>query len=157
MSRPESTILSAEQTRSLACVLDTLIPPSADGRMPGAGEIGLAIAIEEAMASQPDLQPAVVHGLAGFEELIAGIGLPAFAALPVAERAELLDELLPSQPAFVASLVFHAYTAYYRHAKVMVALGLEARPPHPKGYEMAPTDTSLLDEMRKRKPMYREC
>ena len=157
MREPANSILSAQQARALACVLDTLIPPGADGRMPGAGELGLSVAIAEAMVAQPDLEPAVLLGLAAFEQCVADIGLPGFAALPVAERVTLLEALLPDQPAFVASLVFHTYTAYYQHPKVLVALGMEARPPFPKGYDIEPIDTSLVDEMRKRKPIYREC
>ncbi len=30
------------------------------------------------------------------------------------------------------------------------------RPPHPKGYEMEPTDFSLLDGVRRRERLYRE-
>jgi len=157
MSPEETEGLSAAQREALGCILDTLIPKSEDGRLPGAGEIGLAAAIEEAMAAQPALRPAVALGLAAFEELVAGMGLDGFAASPVAERARLLEELGTSQPAFVPSLVFPTYIAYYQHPRVVVALGMEARPPHPKGYEMEPTDTSLLDEMMKRKPLYRDC
>ena len=32
---------SEAQERALACVLDEIIPPSEDGRFPGAGELGL--------------------------------------------------------------------------------------------------------------------
>lgn len=157
MSEAEPRALSSEQKRSLACVLDTLIPPSEDGRMPGAGELGLVTAIEKAMAEQPALGPAVLLGLEAFEQLVSGIGLEAFAALPVAERAAVLDEVGASQPAFVPSVLFPLYAAYYQQPRVVVALGMEARPPHPKGYEMAPTDTKLLDPVRQRKPIYREC
>jgi hypothetical protein len=34
---------------------------------------------------------------------------------------------------------------------------MEARPPHPKGYEMAPHDLSLLDPVRRREKLYRDC
>ena len=46
MSRDERGF-SAEQTRTLACALDEIIPPG-EGGLPGAGELDLAAAIEEA-------------------------------------------------------------------------------------------------------------
>ena len=62
--------LTPELTRNLSAVLDELIPPSADGRLPGAGALGLASAIEEKMREQPDLRPlgeVVGHLQAGAE------------------------------------------------------------------------------------------
>jgi len=44
--------LSPEQEQTLACVLDELIPPSADGRLPGAGRLGLAAAVESWLETQ---------------------------------------------------------------------------------------------------------
>ena len=42
MSQAESDSgFSRAQERALACVLDEIIPPSEDGRFPGAGELGL--------------------------------------------------------------------------------------------------------------------
>ena len=40
-------------------------------------------------------------------------------------------------------------------ARVVAALGLEPRPPHPKGYEMGTDDLTLLDPVRRRGPRYR--
>ena len=44
---------------------------------------------------------------------------------------------------------------YYRDDRVMVSLGLEARPPFPKGYVLEQGDWSLLDPVRARKPFWR--
>ncbi len=69
----------------------------------------------------------------------------------------VLNEIATTQPAFLPGLIFHGYVGYYQHPEVLEALGLEARPPHPKGYEMEPTDFSLLDDVRRRERLYREC
>jgi len=53
-------------------------------------------------------------------------------------------------------LMFHAYIGYYQHPRVIEGLDLPPRPPHPKGYEMAPNDLSLLEPVRKRGKAYRE-
>jgi hypothetical protein len=50
----------------------------------------------------------------------------------------------------------HTYAGYYQHPRVMSALGLAPRPPHPLGYEMGADDLSLLDPVRRRAKMYRE-
>jgi hypothetical protein len=47
--------------------------------------------------------------------------------------------------------------AYYQAPRVVEALGLEARPPHPKGYEVELGDLTLLDEVRRRGKLYRDC
>jgi hypothetical protein len=57
---------------------------------------------------------------------------------------------------FVQSLTFPLYIAYYQHPRVLEALGREARPPHPEGYEIEPFDPSLLEPVRRRPKLYRE-
>ncbi len=115
---------SATQTQALTLALDEIIPPRPDGRLPGAGALGIAADVEEALRKTPPLLEMVV------EALDAGTDLPPF-------------------------VVIHAFGAYYRHARIMEALGLEPRPPHPKGYDMPPNDLSLLDPVRRRGPMWR--
>ena len=44
---------------------------------------------------------------------------------------------------------------YYRDRRVMSSLGIEVRPPFPKGYEVAQGDWSLLDPVRARAAFYR--
>ena len=59
--------------------------------------------------------------------------------------------------ALVPGLVFQIYVRYYQHPRVLTGLGLEPRPPYPKGYEMEPADPSLLERVRRKPPLYREC
>ena len=46
--------------------------------------------------------------------------------------------------------------AYYRDDRVLLALGLEARAPFPKGYTLEQGDWSLLDAVRHRPPLWRD-
>jgi len=124
----------------LAAVLDTLIPPA--DPLPGAGELGLASGLPA------DLAPVVDPALAALPDDFASLLLP--------ERAQLLNELSTTQPAFVPALIFHTYVAYYSHDRVVEALGLEARPPYPDGYEMEPNDLTLLDPVRESPRRYRD-
>ena len=133
-------------TDLLDAVLDTLIPPSDDGRLPGAGSLGIGEAVRAQSAAAGEAIPA---GLAALEQ--AG-----FAELDLAARVDALRELEASQPAFVPMLYFATCTEYYRHPDVQVCLGLEARPPHPKGYELEPGDLAALERVRARGKLYRE-
>jgi hypothetical protein len=45
---------------------------------------------------------------------------------------------------------------YYRDDRVMRSLGMEVRPPFPKGFELEQGDWSLLDPVRARRPFFRE-
>lgn len=138
--------------RALASVLDALVPPSDDGRLPGAGALGLAPAI---LARAPELRPLLAQGLPELDALARRRGVPGFAALPVAERGELLNELEAAQPGFLGGLVFHTYVAYYESGAVLEGLGLEARPPYPQGYELEAGDLGRLDAVRRRGARYR--
>jgi len=55
--------LSPEDEQTLASVLDEIIPASADGKLAGAGEIGLVGAIVDAAKQNPALGPIVLRGI----------------------------------------------------------------------------------------------
>jgi hypothetical protein len=134
----------------LASVLDEIIPPRADGRLPGAGALGLARYIESALCKTPDQQGMVAQGLSDLEGIAQKRHGATFAALSAREKRDLLDEQI-----FVSLVMFHAYVGYYQDPRVVAVLGLEQRPPHPKGYEMAANDLTLLDPVRSRPKLYR--
>lgn len=46
---------------------------------------------------------------------------------------------------------------YYTDARVLAAMNREAVPPFPNGNRLEQGDWSLLDAVRRRPPMYREC
>jgi len=148
--------LSPDQSRALTAVLDEIIPPSRDGRLPGAGALGLAAAIEDKMREQPILQPAVVGGLETLAALAREAGADNFADVAAGERVDLLNRLAADAPAFLPGLIFQTYTTYYHQAAVLEGLGIPGRPPYPEGYPVAPTDESLLDAVRGRGPVYRQ-
>ena len=137
---------------TLASVLDEIIPPSADGKLPGAGQLGLAGYVVAALQRTPELGSMVAQGLSELDSLARNRHAPGFAALTREDKLQLLNEW-----GFVLPLTLHTFTGYYQHARVVEALGLEARPPHPKGYHMEPNDLSLLDAVRRRPKLYREC
>jgi hypothetical protein len=137
---------------TLASVLDEIIPPSADGRLPGAGEVGVATHVDRALANLPDLRSMVREGLRELEQAAESRHGRRFTALSRAERAALVAEQSCTFP-----LTLHTFVGYYQAPRVVAALGMEPRPPHPQGYAMEPSDLSLLDPVRTRAPFYRAC
>jgi len=159
MSDDEPTLpaLSDEQHRALARVIDEIIPPSDDGRLPGAGDAGVTHYIEAALRPTPMLTEMVVAGLSALDALARQRHARDFAALSRQEQSELLKALSSTEHAFPPVLMIHTYAGYYQSEPVMRALGLEPRPPHPAGYRMGPNDLSLLDPVRERPARYRAC
>jgi hypothetical protein len=149
------TGLNEAQRSALASVLDAIIPRSADGKLPGAGELGLARAIEEKLGAMVAF---TARGLDALDALARERGANGFAALADAARADVLNAHAASDPGFLPGLVFQVYSAYYQHPRVHEGLGLEPRPPHPKGYSLEQPDLdALLAPVRARAKLYREA
>ncbi len=149
--------LSEAELRTLAAVLDLIIPPSGDGRMPGAGEVGIGACIEAIARREAGLRAVVVAGVAALEALARSSGASAFAALGGEVRLAALQEVAVAQPGFVPNLIFHTYAHYYQQGRVLEGLGLDPRPPFPTGHVLEPFDETLLDGVRRRAKLYRDA
>jgi Gluconate 2-dehydrogenase subunit 3 len=144
----------AAQRATLVAMLDALVPRSADGRLPGAGELGLASGIEEQLGAMCAF---TARGLDALDALARERGARGFPALAVDERAEVMNAHAAADPGFLPGLVFQVYSAYYQHPSVLSGLGLEPRPPHPKGYALEQPDLdALLAPVRTRAKQYRD-
>jgi hypothetical protein len=158
MSQEESPPrFSPAEERTLSAVLERIIPPSGDGRLPGAGELGLGGSIQQALRETPEQMTRIVQGLASLDDIARRRGSEDFSALAAPEQLEVLREVETAHPDFLPGLIFRAYTGYYQSPRVLEGLGLEPRPPHPEGYEMDPGDFGLLEAVRRRSKLYREC
>ncbi len=145
-----------EETSLLTAVLDEIIPASADGRLPAAGSLGLADTIATAMRADPELTEAFGRGLTLIAEETDARGATSFVELEPAQRREALERVAEKEVEFFESLLAQSAVHYYSHPTVSTALGLRPGPPFPEGYEISPLDESLLEEVRKRAPIYRE-
>jgi hypothetical protein len=88
------------------------------------------------------------------DELARRAGRP-LAALDPGQREAVAMELRAKGGAAVATLIRVVLQCYYRDDRVVRSLGLEPRPPYPKGHVLEDGDWSLLDPVRARPPMWR--
>ena len=86
------------------------------------------------------------------DEIAGGV----FADLEPARREAAAARLRESGGESLMYLSRIILQCYYRDDRVMRSLGLEPRPPFPKGFEVEQGDWSLLDPVRARPKLYRE-
>jgi Gluconate 2-dehydrogenase subunit 3 len=141
----------------LTLVLDELIPPSPDGRLPGAGTLGVGNAVQTVLSAMPALEPVLAQGFATLEDIARHREEQGFVALPRGARIETLRELEKADALFLPTLLSLACVGYYSDERVLAVLNGNARPPHPEGYAVEPDDLSLLDGIRSRGRIYRDC
>ncbi len=128
----------------LQAFLDTLIPPGDDGRMPGAGSLGLGETIVARIEAAPMLGPAVGAGLAAVRDAALERDPAGFASMPPHLRAEVVESQLAAHPMLILGVGLHLYPAYYQHPRVLEGIGEPPRPPFPEGYTVDETDPALL-------------
>ena len=151
-SRPApAEALTPAQRATLAAALNQIVP--ARDALPGAGDLGVAAAIERTLAGAPALLRLFLDGLRAID-LAAGDA--AFADLPGGRQEALLRDVEAAQPAFFAALVEHTYRGYYTLPAVQRGLGLSGEPPQPRGHRLAPFDPALLAVQRQRAPFWRQ-
>ena len=141
--------LSATELRDLGDIAGTMIPASAEFGVPGADDPAIVADILKSLGR--DL-PLVREALAAIAQKSGG----AFAKLSRDDREALVDAYYKTGGAPAAALGRVILGAYYRDDRVLLSLGLEARPPFPKGHELEQGDWSLLDRVRARPKLYRE-
>ena len=108
------------------------------------------------MAGSVDLRKPILGAL-GQIEAAAGRGYASsFTDLSGEHQSAVLRGAESSEPELFGTLLRQAYNGYYSDPKVIRALGLEARPPQPLGYELEPGDLSALENVKRRGRVYRE-
>jgi len=155
----QASELSAEERRALlASILDELIPPSSDGRLPGAGEVGVADFVESELAERAEIAPFFEFALSSIDELARGRGSAGFAASSRQDRVEVLREFEASQPDLFGAIVAFAYAGYYSQPRISELLGLRPHP-QPDGYDLEAGDLDALLKQVRQRPgkQYREC
>jgi hypothetical protein len=103
------------------------------------------------------LRPVIDYGLSTLADLALKRNPAGWAALSKDERTAVFEEFTAADQFFLPAFLFLVYSGYYTAPRVVEALGLEMRPPHPEGYAVESDDlSSLLDPVRRRGKMYRD-
>lgn len=143
------TELSQADLRDLRRIAGIMIPASAQYRIPGAHDDAIFADIVRSLGRDRDH---VRKALAMLREMAGGD----FAGLDAAKAEATAMALLGRGGAVVAALGRAVLQCYYRDDRVLAALGLEPRPPFPRGHELEQGDWSLLDAVRGRPRMWRD-
>lgn len=133
------------QRHILTAVLDRIVP--AEGVMPGAGDVGIAGFIEHVLKEGPVLRQPIL----GLMHALPGDGT--VGSLTGSEIDAWLHGIEHEQPESFNLFLQAAYTGYYGHPDVLAVLDWE-RGDVPSG-ETAFFDATVLEEVRKRGPIYR--
>lgn len=149
-------MLTQDQSELLNAILDQLIPPHADGSIPGAGALGVAEFLPSATSYAEDPLGDVNAVLDHVSKTA-----PGFLTKTADEREDLLRVTENAVPDEFASLVRLTYMGYYSRPDTRPLFGVGAHPIHPLGYPVTPESDDLLAELtapvRRRGEIYRNA
>ena len=138
----------------LTRVMDLIIPP--DGDFPGAGGLGLSERLERASLRYGRLRSGLLTVLDAMSLDIASRIEGGFAALDEERQIAALATVESDLPVQFSEFVELVYETYYTDSRVYERIGWAGRPPQPEGFELEPWDPSILENVRKREPFWRE-
>jgi hypothetical protein len=142
-------ILTSSQRDDLRSVAAMIIPASAEYQVPGADDTAIQADMMATLGRDAEMVRKALDHLAR----LAGMPL---ANLDPARRDAVAREFRASGGAAAATLVRVVLQCYYRDDRVVRSLGLELRPPFPKGHALEQGDWSLLDPIKQRPSMLRD-
>jgi hypothetical protein len=142
--------LTPAQRDDLRAIAAVMIPASGEFDVPGADDPVIQADIVATLGRDTGLVREALDQLAR----LAGQPL---ASLDPARHEAVAAELRAKGGAAVATLARVVLQCYYRDDRVVRSLGLEPRPPYPKGHVLEDGDWSLLDPVRARPPMWRRA
>ena len=137
--------LGDDQKAILTALLNTLIPPSDDGHLPGAGNLDLREFMNNVL--NPDFNRVVLNAISSLGE--------EFLALSTDARVDRVSALSNNLSEEFAQLYTQALAVYYRQDAVLRGIGSREGPPFPRGNEVADGDMSLLDPVIAKPKHYR--
>ena len=142
--------LTAAQRDDLRTIAAMIVPESAEYRVPGADDTRIQADILATLGRDTKQVAAALDHLAR----LAGMPL---ARLDPTLREAVAKEFRANGGAPAATLVRVVLQCYYRDDRVLRSLGLELRPPFPKGHVLPDGDWSLLDPVKKRPSKLRQA
>ena len=150
MQSATETDLSPAQRRDLRRVAGIMIPGSEEFSVPSAEDAAIFDDILRSLGRDRDGVRAALTKLAAQ----AGGG---FADLDDTRQEAVASAFLTNNAPEATVLGRVILQCYYRDDRVVRSLGLEPRPPFPKGHALEQGDWSLLDAVRARPKMWRDA
>ena len=142
--------LTPAQRDDLRVVSAMMIPASAEYDVPGADDGAIQADIMATLGRDTRRVGEALDHLAR----LAGTPL---AQLDQARRDAVAKEFRSSGGTAAATLIRVVLQCYYRDDRVLRSLGLELRPPFPKGHALEQGDWSLLEPVKARPSMWRRA
>ncbi len=131
-------MLSDSECDQLHRIAGILIPPSDELGVPGADDPVIFADIVKSIGRDLADVRAALNRLEGHDAV------------------SILDTVSAASDGVMVVLGRVILQCYYRDDRVLLSLGVEPRPPFPKGHVLEQGDWSLLDVVRQRKPFWRD-
>ena len=150
MQNDSESPLSPAELRDLRCIAGMIIPASTEFGVPGADDALIFADIVKSLGrDQRDVRAAI--------STLSSLAGGPFAEQEPSRRFTAAASFRERGGPEVAALSRAILQCYYRDDRVVLALGLEARPPFPKGHTLEQGDWSLLDPVRARPKLWRDA
>lgn len=142
-----------DEQRALSILVEMIIPASDEYSVPGASD---ELIFNTILIDAERRRPRIIAALSALDDLAFENHGAGFVDLSNEQREGIAQTFRDSHPANANLIVALTTQCYYRDDRVVVALGMEPRPPHPEGYTVEQGDWSLLDPVRTRAEFYRK-
>ena len=140
-----------ENLATLQALAGEIIPASEAYSVPGADDPLIFEMVVETMSPHREMLTPLLTAL----DAAAG-NEGGFAALTGEARTQVAEAFLGGQEEIGGLLHILISQCYYRDDRVMESLGMEARAPFPKGFEVEQGDMALLQQVKERAPFWRK-
>ncbi|NKB58200.1 MAG: hypothetical protein GKS00_17890 [Alphaproteobacteria bacterium] len=147
------TTFTETEARALTILADMIVPASDEYGVPGAGDPAI---MDNILADAERHRARIIAALSALDDIARKEHGAVFTDLDPAQRDSVAETFRAAHAAGADLIANLTVQGYYRDDRVMTSLGMEPRPPHPKGYEVEQGDWSLLDPVRQREAFYRE-
>lgn len=137
--------LSPTEIRDFQCMAGIMIPASAEYGVPGADDAAIFA----------DIVASIGRDMAHVKTALAAVA--GVAGQTPDKREATARAFLENNSPEAVTLGRTILQCYYRDDRVVRSLGLEPRPPFPKGHTLEQGDWSLLDPVKKRPKMWRDA
>lgn len=140
--------LSDDEIDTLRMIAGWMIPASADFNLPGADDPAIVA----------DIVASVGRDIVDLKRALALIDAARGAeGSRLTRPADLIAELKRNDDGPFAILESLVLRIYYRDDRVLQSIGMDVRPPFPKGYSVEEGDWSLLEPVKARGVVYRDA